>query len=109
MPQKAKDILGVIGKVLAVIIGCATVCGFALRVLVLNRIEAGETRITALEVSQRDQDVRFSECMHSINMHLLSLDMNVSNALQILKEHQMRISALPNQSYGTQVQTFAPK
>lgn len=104
MPQKAKDILGVIGKVLAVIIGCATVCGFALRVLVLNRIEAGETRITILEVSQREQDVRFSECMHSINMHLLSLDMNVSNALQILKEHQTRIGALPNQNYGTQAQ-----
>jgi hypothetical protein len=29
--------------------------------------------------------------------------MNVSNALQILKDHQMRISALPNQSYGNQV------
>ena len=104
MPQKAKDILGVIGKVLAVIIGCATVCGFALRVLVLNRTEAGENRITILEVSQREQDVRFSECMHSINMHLLSLDMNVSNALEILKAHQLKISALPNLSYGNQAQ-----
>ena len=100
MPQKAKDILGVIGKVLAVIIGCATIFGFVLRVLVLNRIEAGETRITLLESGQREQDVRFSECMHSINMHLLSLDMNVSNALQILRDHQMRISALPNYETG---------
>lgn len=100
MPQKAKDILGVIGKVLAVIIGCATVCGFLLRVLVLNRIEAGESKIAALEAGQLAQDVRFSECLHSINMHLLSLDMNVSNALQILKDHQMRISALPNYETG---------
>lgn len=107
--KRTKDILGTIGKVLAIIVGCSTVFGFGLRLLVTDRIQADEVRIKALEVSQQEQDVRFSECMHSINMHLLSLDMNVSNALQILKDHQTRISALPNQSYGTQVQTFAPK
>lgn len=99
MPTKPTNWLGIIGVALtAVALTCAGI-GSAYRAFVLarmvadeTRIEAGEIRITALESDQREQDKRFNECLHRIDMHLLSIDMNLSNALEVLKTHQIKIS-----------------
>lgn len=100
MPQRARDILGTVGKLLVSVTFFLGVVKYT----VMSRIEASEQRIANLEHGQVEQDVRFTECMHRIDMHLFSLDMNVSNALEILKAHQLKISALPNLSYGNQAQ-----
>lgn len=88
MPTHKTDWRGIIGTV----IGVMVFIGTAYKVFVGERIDAAEVRIANLERGQVEQNECWLTNMHAIQLHLLSLDMNVSNALELLKLHQIKIS-----------------
>jgi phage replication-related protein YjqB (UPF0714/DUF867 family) len=64
------------------------------KVFVGGRLEAVETDVSKLKQEQISQNENWLKVQHNIEMHLFSLDMNVSNALDILRDHKLSLQKL---------------
>lgn len=100
MPHKT-DWKGWIATVIAVCVFIGGIIGGLFKVAVAGRMDefdarekSVERRTSALEKGQTEQNQQWMRSQHNIEMHLLSLDMNVSNALQLLNTHAVKLEKI---------------
>lgn len=100
MPHKT-DWKGWIATVIAVCVFFGGIAGGVFRMAVAGRIAEVEKRETALEIrtsaletGQEAQNRQWTDVQHDIKMHLLSIDMNMSNVFQLLYTHTVKLEKI---------------